>query len=105
MESSAAIIAALERAPDIVLPLVREVPPVLLRRRPAARKWSAHEHACHLAVVHRIFFEDWDCGVPRAAAALKVTSSRASVLEPKFGDKYSWRGARIARREERVYWA
>jgi hypothetical protein len=57
MESSAAVIAALERAPDIVLPLVREVPPVLLRRRPAARKWSAHEHACHLAVVHRIFFE------------------------------------------------
>jgi hypothetical protein len=29
----------------------------------------------------------------------------ASVLEPKFGDKYSGRGARIARREEGVYWA
>jgi len=33
------------------------------------------------------------------------TARSASVLEPKFGDKYSWRGARIARREERVYWA
>jgi hypothetical protein len=28
-----------------------------------------------------------------------------SVPNLKFGDKYSGRGARIARREERVYWA
>jgi DinB superfamily len=35
---------------------VREVPPEVVKRRPAPRKWSAHEHACHLAVVHPIFF-------------------------------------------------
>ena len=50
-----AVIDALERAPLVVVPLVREVPALLLKRRPAPRKWSAHEHACHLAVVHGLF--------------------------------------------------
>jgi hypothetical protein len=27
-----------------------------LRRRPAEGRWSAHEHACHLADVHALFF-------------------------------------------------
>ena len=57
MNTAAAVIDALERAPAIVVPLVREVPPALLRRRPAPGRWSAHEHACHLAVVHRLFFD------------------------------------------------
>lgn len=57
METAAAIIDALERAPTVVVPLVREVPPALLKRRPAPKKWSAHEHACHLAVVHQLFFD------------------------------------------------
>jgi hypothetical protein len=39
---------------------VREVPSPILKRRPAPRKWSAHEHACHLAVVHRLFFSRLD---------------------------------------------
>lgn len=51
------IIEALERAPALVVPLVREVPAEILTRRPAPGRWSAHEHACHLAVVHRLFFE------------------------------------------------
>jgi hypothetical protein len=51
-----AVIDALERAPQIILPLVHEVPSPILTRRPAPRKWSAHEHACHLAVVHQLFF-------------------------------------------------
>jgi|SRR5579872_978886 len=54
------VIDALERAPNIVVPLVREVPPALLKRRPSSGKWSAHEHACHLAVVHRLFFDRLD---------------------------------------------
>ena len=37
----------------------------------------------------------------RALDGVLVTS----VLDSKFGDRYSWRGARIARREEGVYWA
>jgi hypothetical protein len=29
----------------------------VLRRRPVPTRWSAHEHACHLAHVHRLFFD------------------------------------------------
>ena len=60
MQNPEAIIAALENAPGIILPLVREVPPAVLKRRPKPGKWSAHEHACHLAVVHKIFFQRLD---------------------------------------------
>ena len=57
MKNASAVIEALERAPGVVVPLVREVPASVLKRRPAPKKWSAHEHACHLAVVHRLFFD------------------------------------------------
>jgi hypothetical protein len=57
MDSTRAVIDALERAPEIVVPLVREVPSALLKRRPRSSKWSVHEHACHLAIVHRLFFD------------------------------------------------
>jgi hypothetical protein len=55
MDSVSAVIDALERAPNVVVPLVREVPDTVLKRRPKPGKWSAHEHACHLAVVHGLF--------------------------------------------------
>jgi hypothetical protein len=55
METIASVIEALERAPGIVLPLVREVPPTLVKRRPSPTKWSVHEHACHLAQVDRLY--------------------------------------------------
>ena len=54
------VIGALARAPEIVVPLVREVPPAILKRRPAPSRWSAHEHACHLAHVHALFFDRLD---------------------------------------------
>lgn len=57
MNAHEAVIDALHRAPDIVVPLVREVPPSVLKRRPAPRRWSAHEHACHLAHVHGVFVD------------------------------------------------
>jgi hypothetical protein len=57
MNNIDAVIDALRRAPNIVVPLVREVPAAILTRRPAPRRWSAHEHACHLAHVHALFFE------------------------------------------------
>lgn len=60
LQSVPSIIDALRRAPDIVVPLVREVPPDILKQRPAPGKWSAHEHACHLAHVHALFFERLD---------------------------------------------
>jgi hypothetical protein len=60
MDPITTVIDALERAPELVVPLVREVPPAILKRRPAPRKWSAHEHACHLAHVHQLFFDRLD---------------------------------------------
>lgn len=56
----APVIDALERAPSLVVPLVREVPEAVRKRRPAPAKWSAHEHACHLAAVHPLFFDRLD---------------------------------------------
>jgi len=60
VESPDAVIDALQRAPAIVLPLVREVPAAVVRRRPAPGRWSAHEHACHLAHVHALFVSRLD---------------------------------------------
>ena len=54
------IINALDSAPSIILPLVREIPADLLKRRPAPGVWSAHEHACHLAEVHPLFLRRLD---------------------------------------------
>jgi len=54
MNNVDAVLAALERAPAIVIPLVREVPQAILKRRPKPSKWSAHEHACHLATIHSV---------------------------------------------------
>ena len=71
MHSAAAIIDALERAPDVVIPLVREVPPAVLKRRPAPRKWSAHEHACHLGYVGtRLFFDRLELMLSSPAPAI-----------------------------------
>lgn len=56
MDTPEAIINALDNAPAIVVPLVLEVPAAVLKRRPAPGRWSAHEHACHLADVHALFF-------------------------------------------------
>lgn len=60
MNTIPAVIEALDRAPAIVVPLVREVPPALLKRRPAPPKWSAHEHACHLSRVDALYLRRLD---------------------------------------------
>jgi hypothetical protein len=49
------VIESLEHAPSVILPLVHEVPEGLRKRRPKPAKWSAHEHACHLAAVQPMF--------------------------------------------------
>ncbi len=52
-----AVVDALRRAPAIVVPLVRESPVAILKRRPSPGRWSIHEHVCHLAHVHSLFVE------------------------------------------------
>src|ERR1700694_3286973 len=74
MQTPFAVIEALERAPEVVVPLVREVPLALRKRRPPSGKWSAHEHASHLAVVHRLFF---DRLAPMLASPAPVITSYA----------------------------
>jgi hypothetical protein len=49
MSDTIALISALETAPGVIIPLIREVPPQILKRRPSPTKWSAYEHACHLS--------------------------------------------------------
>lgn len=49
MNDTTALIAALENSPGVIIPLIREVPPEFLKRRPSPAKWSAYEHACHLS--------------------------------------------------------
>src|SRR5215467_5129049 len=49
------LIDALERGPHIVIPMVRQADPAVLKRRPARGKWSIHEHACHLATADELY--------------------------------------------------
>ena len=60
MGSIDSVIAALENNPSIIIPLVREVPVSVLKRRPAPNAWSAHEIACHLAAAQPMSFERLD---------------------------------------------
>ena len=69
--NTAALIDALARAPQLVVPLVREVPEPILKRRPAPKKWSAHEHACHLAHVHGLFFDRLDLMLREPAPVIR----------------------------------
>ena len=60
MKTISAVIDALERGPAIVIPLVRQANPAILKRRPEPHEWSIHENACHLAEVHPLFFTRLD---------------------------------------------
>src|ERR1700694_4297591 len=60
MASTDELVAALERAPAIVVPLVRQANPAIVKRRPAPGEWSIHENAVHLAEVHPLFFRRLD---------------------------------------------
>lgn len=73
MEKSAyaPVIEALERAPSIVIPLIREVPVAFRKRRPQPGKWSAHEHACHLAAVQPMFVERLDLMLAQEHPAIR----------------------------------
>ncbi|HSG38731.1 MAG TPA: alpha/beta hydrolase-fold protein [Thermoanaerobaculia bacterium] len=52
MNDSQAVLAVLENTPALLIPLMREIPEPLRKRRPQPGKWSAHEHFCHLATQH-----------------------------------------------------
>lgn len=49
MSDTATLISALSTAPGVIIPLIREVPQHILKRRPSPGKWSAYENAIHLS--------------------------------------------------------
>jgi hypothetical protein len=55
MNNIQTIITTLEKAPELIIGLIREVPPQNMKRRPSPDKWSAHEHACHIASGDTVF--------------------------------------------------
>lgn len=55
MRAPSEIIAQLARGPDTLRALIADVPPADLKRRPMPGKWSAHEQACHLALVEPLW--------------------------------------------------
>ncbi len=65
------IVQGLALGPGLVIPLVRELPAANLKRRPRAGKWSAHEHACHLAAVHPLFFARLELMLSRDRPAIR----------------------------------
>jgi hypothetical protein len=60
MTSASVLIDAIERGPALVVPLVRQANPTVVKRRPAPGEWSIHENAVHLAEVHPLFFRRLD---------------------------------------------
>jgi uncharacterized damage-inducible protein DinB len=60
MKAIEPLVAAIERGPAVVIPLVRQANRAILKRRPAPGEWSIHENACHLAEVHPLFFRRLD---------------------------------------------
>jgi len=60
MSNTTILISALETAPGVIIPMIREVPLQILKRRPSPAKWSAYEHACHLATSDALFRERLD---------------------------------------------
>jgi hypothetical protein len=60
MSNTATLISALESAPGVIIPLIREVPPQILKRRPSPTKWSAYENAIHLSQSDKLFRDRLD---------------------------------------------
>ena len=91
MNNTDSVIAALDNAPRIVLPLVYEVPASILKRRPQPNKWSAHEHACHLAAVHPLFFSRLDLMLTNPQPVIKpylpdVDDEDGALLKADLGE-------------------
>ena len=78
MSKIQAVITGLENVVEILPSIVREIPLELLKQRPSPDKWSAHEHACHLAQVHPMFFERLNL----------MLAQDNPIIKPYFPDKH-----------------
>jgi uncharacterized damage-inducible protein DinB len=100
------LIASLEAAPGIIAELVREVPSRNLKRRPAPNKWSAHEHACHIADGDATFLERLEFILNKPSPRIKSMvpspdEKKGSLLSIDLNDaldKYEKERARVVKR-------
>lgn len=67
----ARLLDQLARGPAVVMDLVADVPPSRAKERPAPSKWSAHEHACHLAAVQPLFMARLELMLRDPAAVIR----------------------------------
>ncbi|MGI8542368.1 MAG: DinB family protein [Aridibacter sp.] len=72
------VISSLENSLEMLPSVIGEIPAETLKRRPQPEKWSAHEHACHLAEVHPMFFERLDL----------MLNNENPTIKPYFPDKH-----------------
>lgn len=77
------LIAALAGAPELIIGLVREVPPQHLKRRPSPNKWSAHEHACHITTIDAPYLARLELMLsdPAPQTTVKITPMSATPAE------------------------
>lgn len=84
MHTTDTVLAALEAAPGILIPMIREVPLAKLRRRPEPDKWSVHEHFCHLAAANPVLLDRielmLDEAAPRIAACVPDANEEAGAF-------------------------
>lgn len=71
MSDTKTLISALENSPGIIIPLIREVPSQYLKRRPSPKKWSVHEHACHLSTSDEPFLARLDLMLAEPSPSIK----------------------------------
>jgi DinB superfamily len=77
MNDSAILVSALATAPGVIIPLIREVPATILKRRPSPGKWSAYEHAVHLSQSDVAFRARLDLILSTAEPFIKVIENSA----------------------------
>ena len=72
MSDTTTLITALATAPGVIIPLIREVPLQILKRRPSPAKWSAYEHAIHLSQSDASFLARLDLILSTAEPLIKT---------------------------------
>ena len=77
MSDTNTLISALATAPGVIIPLIREVPESILRRRPSLGKWSAYEHAVHLSQTDKLFRDRLDVILSEPEPFIEVKENSA----------------------------
>ncbi len=74
MDTPAVVLTALENNPQVIVSMIQEFTRESMTRRPEPNDWSAHEHACHLAEVHPVFFQRLDAMIANPDAPIEPYS-------------------------------